>query len=53
MTDLKRIQAALEFLKDNQGFKAGVLYLAPGENEIAVVGQRLRKKDLIPKPWCK
>lgn len=39
MTDLKRIQAALEFLKDNQGFKVGGLYLSPRENEIAVVGQ--------------
>lgn len=39
MTDLKRIQAALEFLKNNQGFKVGGLYLSPRENEIAVVGQ--------------
>ena len=39
MTDLRRIQAALGFLKDNQGFKVGGLYLAPRENEIAVVGQ--------------
>ena len=39
MTDIKRIQTALEFLKDNQGFKVGGLYLAPRENEIVVVGQ--------------
>jgi len=39
MTDKSRIKAALEFLKDNQGFKVGGLYLAPRENEISVVGQ--------------
>lgn len=39
MTNLSRIQTALEFLKDNQGFKVGGLYLSPRENEIAVVGQ--------------
>ncbi len=39
MSDLKRIQAALEFLKDNQEFKVGGLYLEPRENEIVVVGQ--------------
>jgi len=39
MTDKSRIKAALEFLKDNQGFKVGGLYLAPRVNEISVVGQ--------------
>jgi len=39
MTDKKRIKTALEFLKENQGFKVGSLYLAPREKEIAVVGQ--------------
>jgi succinate dehydrogenase/fumarate reductase flavoprotein subunit len=39
MTDKKRIITALEFLKENQGFKVGGLYLAPRKKEIAVVGQ--------------
>ena len=39
MTDNSRVKAALEFLKDNQGFKVGGLYLAPRKSEIAVVGQ--------------
>ncbi len=36
---MPEIQAELGFLKDNQGFKVGVLYLAPRENEIVVAGQ--------------
>lgn len=39
MTEKNRIMAALEFLKDNQGFKVGGLYLSPRENIILVVGQ--------------
>jgi len=39
MTDKSRIKAALEFLKDNQGFKVGGLFLSPGKSIISVVGQ--------------
>ncbi len=39
MTDINRIMAALEFLKDKQGFKVGGLYLASRKDMIVVVGQ--------------
>ncbi len=39
VADEHRVRTALEFLKDEQGFNVGGLYLSPRENEIWVVGQ--------------
>jgi hypothetical protein len=38
MTDLTRIKAALEFLKDYQGFNVGGLFVSRTENVIHVAG---------------
>ncbi len=38
MTDLSRIKAALEFLKDNQGFNVGGLFVSRTDNVIHVAG---------------
>lgn len=38
MTDLGRIKATLEFLKDNQGFNVGGLFISRTENVIHVAG---------------
>jgi hypothetical protein len=38
MTDISRIKTALEFLKDNQGFKVGGLFLSGKDNIVYVSG---------------
>ena len=38
MTDLSRIKATLEFLKDNQGFNVGGLFVSRTDNVIHVAG---------------
>jgi hypothetical protein len=38
MTEISRIRAALEFLKDNQGFNVGGLFLSHLDNVVYVVG---------------
>lgn len=38
MTDISRIKIALEFLKDNQGFKVGGLFLSRKDNVVYVNG---------------
>lgn len=37
--DINRIKVALDFLKEQQGFNVGGLYLSPRKDEIAIVGQ--------------
>ena len=39
VADEHRVRTALEFLKDEQRFNVGGLYLSPRENEIWIVGQ--------------
>jgi hypothetical protein len=38
MTEIARIKAALEFLKDNHGFKVGGLFLSIRDNVVFVAG---------------
>ena len=38
MTDLSRIKSALEFLKDNEGFNVGGLFLSHKDNVVHVAG---------------
>jgi hypothetical protein len=38
MTEISRIRAALEFLKDNQGFKVGGLFVSRTDNVVHIAG---------------